>query len=180
MKNTALITSLARDQYALEVEIRATEAKLKELQEKHKAISEVDLPAAMEAADMMTFTLKNGYSIEVADDFYCGISKANEAAAFAWLRKQGHGALIKRDITVKFGKGEDKTAKAFLALIKKEFKGKQVPITDKTSVHYQTLKAFIRECMANGTAIPFEPFGVTTFKRATITQPDKKDSNEQS
>lgn len=177
---TALITSLAREQFQLEEKIAKAEVTLKELKEQHKKVSEIDLPSAMEEADLLTFKLKNGYSISITDDLYCGIAKANEAEAFAWLRKEGHGALIKRDITVKFGKGEDVLAKAFLKLVQKEFKGKQVPITDKTSVHYQTLKAFIKECMANGTAIPFEPFGVTTFKRATITQPQQKGSQEQS
>jgi hypothetical protein len=77
-----------------------------------------------------------------AKAFYnASISAEHAAEAFAWLRKQGHGDLIKNIITVQLGMGEDKVAKKLLAAIKKL----KVDCEQKTSVHGSTLKAFVKE-----------------------------------
>lgn len=169
------ITELAREQYRLEALIKSIEEQLKEKKEALRRVVEQDLPTAMDDADLQTFKLKNGYTIKIEDDMYVGITEERRTEAFTWLRENGHGSLIKRDVTFKFGKGDEALAKKLLAAAKKVFgakKAKGIPITDKETVHYQTLKAFCREQIAAGENIPMETFGIIPVRRAKITQPE--------
>ena len=109
------ITELAREQYRLEQLIEDIEIQLKLKKEALRSIVEKDLPTAMDDADLKTFKLKNGYTISIEDDMYVGITEERRMEAFTWLRSNGHGSLIKRDLTFKFGKGDEALAKKLLA-----------------------------------------------------------------
>lgn len=166
MSDLAQLTALAKRQRELEGRIAKGEALLKDLNDQLRLVAERDIPDAMDSLEMAEFTLTDGACIRIKEDIACGISKATQAVAFTWLRKHGHGALIKRDITIKFGKGEEKLASKLLSLLKKQFP--QRPVNDKENVHYQTLKAFLKEQLAAGTSIPMETFGVMPIRRAII------------
>lgn len=131
-------------------------------------IAEIMLPEAMDALGMTTFTLSDGSKINVKNDILVGISKDNEDVAFRWLREHNAGSLIKRQLTVDFSRGEDAKADAIRDALAKKLKR---DIRDKTSVHWQTLKAFCKEALEAGVALPMDVFGVVPQRRAVVTHP---------
>lgn len=160
------VSLLAQEQLRLEGEIETLTKKLSTLKEEHRVISETKLPDTLAEYGLSEVRLKDGKKIVVKEIVSAEIKKDNEEKAFAWLRENGFGDLIKRVISTSFGKGEDKVADALSQQLAK----KGLNVADKASVHAQTLKAFVREQIeAGNAALPKDIFGVYEGKKATIT-----------
>lgn len=147
-----------------------TEERLRKLKEQYRQLSEEDLPQKMAELGMQDMRFEDGSRITV-DMFYATrINKNNRDAAHAWLREQGHGDIIKNQVSVSFGKGEDETALETMALLEKE----GLFPDQKESVHPSTLKAFVKERIESGDNA-FTPdtqklFSVYQGKRTKITK----------
>ena len=147
-----------------------TEERLRKLKEQYRQLSEEDLPQKMAELGMQDMRFEDGSRITV-DMFYATrINKNNRDAAHAWLREQGHGDIIKNQVSVSFGKGEDDTALETMTLLEKE----GLFPDHKESVHPSTLKAFVKERIESGDNA-FTPdtqklFSVYQGKRTKITK----------
>ena len=147
-----------------------TEERLRKLKEQYRQLSEEDLPQKMAELGMQDMRFEDGSRITV-DMFYATrINKNNRDAAHAWLREQGHGDIIKNQVSVSFGKGEDDTALETMTLLEKE----GLFPDQKESVHPSTLKAFVKERIESGDNA-FTPdtqklFSVYQGKRTKITK----------
>ena len=147
-----------------------TEERLRKLKEQYRQLSEEDLPQKMTELGMQDLRLEDGSRITI-DMFYATrINKNNREAAHAWLRQQGHGDIIKNQVSVSFGKGEDDTALETMTLLEKE----GLFPDQKESVHPSTLKAFVKERIESGDNA-FTPdtqklFSVYQGKRTKITK----------
>jgi hypothetical protein len=138
-----------------------------------------DLPAAMKSLGMAQFTLEDGTQIKVQEEVHCGISDSNRLAALEWLRTSGNESIIKRVVSVYFGKGEDNAAHTFVDTIKEALPDNQ--LEDKVSVHPSTLKSFVKErielekedSVHPDQKIPRDLFGVFIIERAQLKQPKK-------
>ena len=88
--------------------------------------------------------------------------------AFDWLRATNNESIIKNQISVSLGRGDDAKAQEILGLLK----DKDVDADLKITVHNQTLKAFCRDALDNpdlAESLPREAFGIYQGKRAKIT-----------
>ena len=147
-----------------------TEERLRKLKEQYRRLSEEDLPQKMAELGMQDLRLEDGSRITI-DMFYATrINKNNRDAAHEWLRQQGHGDIIKNQVSVSFGKGEDETALETMTLLEKE----GLFPDQKESVHPSTLKAFVKERIESGDNA-FTPdtqklFSVYQGKRTKITK----------
>jgi hypothetical protein len=166
MSDLSGLVALAERQLDWESTITDLEAQLKEAKENQRRIAERDLPDAMEEIGVESFTLKDGRVVTVKLDYHASIPVVRQGEAFGWLRTNGHDGIIKRNVTVKFGKGEDNEAEELVQVLKDTFP--ESPFTDKHSVHPQTLKAFVREQMEQGVDIPIETFGIFVRNVARI------------
>ena len=147
-----------------------TEERLRKLKEQYRRLSEEDLPQKMAELGMQDLRLKDGSRITI-DMFYATrINKNNRDAAHAWLRQQGHGDIIKNQVSVSFGKGEDATALETMTLLEQE----GLFPDQKESVHPSTLKAFVKERIESGdsafTVDTQKLFSVYQGKRTKITK----------
>ena len=75
-------------------------------------------------------------------------------SAFEWLRNNGLGDIIKNEVAVQFGKGEDNKAEQLLSLAEQEGYEPQ----QKQKVEPMTLKALYRERVEAGLDMPSEFF----------------------
>ena len=147
-----------------------TEERLRKLKEQYRRLSEEDLPQKMAELGMQDMRFEDGSRITI-DMFYATrINKNNRDAAHEWLREQGHGDIIKNQVSVSFGKGEDDTALETMTLLEKE----GLFPDQKESVHPSTLKAFVKERIESGDNA-FTPdtqklFSVYQGKRTKITK----------
>ena len=83
-----------------------------------------------------------------------------------WLRDNNFDSIIKNIVSAQFAKGEDsKAMQVYWELLAKGFNA-----THKEDVHWQTMKAFLKEQCRNNTLSTSdkELFGVYEFKLAKI------------
>lgn len=141
------------------------EIELKAQKEAYVKLSQQDLPEAMRIAGMAEFTTTDGNKVSIKDDIYAAISEANKAKAFAWLTEHNFGDLIKTSVDVNFGRGEhDKVSDLLKNLQEHGYQNYGL----KEGVHPQTLKAFLREQIANGMDVPLELFSAFQFKEVVF------------
>ena len=134
----------------LEDEIANAEESIKKLKEKAKIISQIEIPEMMETMNIKKLKLKDGESVEIKKIYGASIPPQHQEAAFTWLRENGLGDIIKNDITVTFGRGEDNKASEYATLAQ----GQGFEPVQKIGVHPQTLKAVVRERLESGQEMP--------------------------
>lgn len=163
----AMISSLAAKQVKLETELKQLEEELKEKGKELNDVRDRDLPNAMAEVGLEEVKLKSGHKISIKSEIYASISAERTDKAYAWLRGNDFGSLIKNQIIAEFGKGEDERAtEAAMLLAEHGF----AP-THKESVHPMTLKAFLKEQIEKGLIeVPLDLFGAYTFNRSKVTK----------
>jgi hypothetical protein len=134
------IAKLAERQMQLEDWIERAEDRLKEAKANLRKLTGEQLPEAMRAAGVSSFALENGCEISMNMDIKASITKANQEAAFNWLRETGNADIIRNEFKISYGAGEDEQADcltSFLAEVGQDFNQKEF-------VHHSTLPAFVR------------------------------------
>ena len=150
----------------LEDEIRNAEEGVKKLKEQARIISELEIPAMMKEMNITKLKLRDGESVEVGKFYSASIPAEKQDEAFTWLRNNGLGDIIKNDITVTFGRGEDNKAAQYAVLAR----GQGFEPVQKIGVHAQTLKALVRERMESGLDVPSDLFKPYEGNRTKITR----------
>lgn len=158
------ISQVAQKVIDIQQEISLIEAELKAKKEELRNVSEQQLPELMQGLNLVEFTTASGFKISVENFYNAYISEANKEKAFEWLQENGHGGLIKNEISLLFGKGQDEEANALVQSLEQRGLSPNV----KQGVHPQTLKAFVKEQLTQGRDIPAEPFGIYVGSRAKI------------
>ena len=153
----ALAAALVRAQETVE----QAELVLKEAKATQLRLEREDLPTAMAELGITELRLASGQSILLKSDVDARIT---DPAALAWLDSNGFGSLIKTSIEVALGREDRGTAAKVVSSL--QAIGLQPEVTE--GVHPQTLKAFVREQLAAGAAIPFDLFNIHPYQKATI------------
>lgn len=161
------VASLARQAELLTAEVADLEAILANRKKDLREVVEQKLPAALAEQGLAEIKLDDGTKITVSTYYSASIPKDHHTNALAWLRSHGFEDLIKHEIGVSFGKGEEKKAK----LVKDAIEEMGFFPSDKETVHPQTLKAWVREQTEAGRDIPNDLFGVQTGQIAKIARP---------
>jgi len=159
------LSDLAKIQLSQQAMVQELTDKLEAAKKELQKTSMDDIPSLMDEIGMSSFKLDSGESVEVVTKITASISKKNQSEAFQWLRDNGHESLIKNDVTINFGKGEEKKATKFVADLEK----KKLTYKQKVSVHTQTLGAFVREQLEEGNDIPMDLLGVFEIKQTKIS-----------
>ena len=158
------VARLAQEAAILEKEIAEFEQFAKEKKQALHKITDEQLPEALETMGLQKFTLKDGAEIAVKPIYAASIPKDRKEEAFQWLRDHEFGDLVKNNVTVTFGRGEDTIAKDFVDLCGSQgFTPSQLE-----KVEPMTLKAWLRERVEAGDAVPLDLFGAFISQRATI------------
>jgi len=160
----------------LEDEIINAEKSIKKLKEQAKIISELEIPSMMKEMNITKLKLNDGESVDVKPFYGASLAQgrdesdsdyaARKAAAFEWLRKNGRGDVIKNDITVTFGSGEDNKAATYAVLAR----GQGYEPVQKETVHASTLKAIVGECVESGIDMPSDVFKTFVGNQTKITR----------
>ena len=150
----------------LEDQILNAEEHAKNLKEKAKQLSNFDIPKMMQEMNITKLKLKDGASIEVKPFYGANITPDKQESAFNWLRENGLGDIIKNDVTVTFGRGEDNKATAYAVLAR----GQGYEPVQKIGVHSQTLKAVVRERTESGQDMPADLFNPFVGNQTKITR----------
>ena len=150
----------------LEDEIANAEESINKLKEQARILSQVEIPAMMQEMHITKLKLKDGESVEVKPFYSAAIIPEVQEQAFTWLRNNGLGDIIKNDITVTFGRGEDNKAVQYAVLAR----GQGFEPVQKVGVHPQTLKAVVRERIESGQDMPSDLFKTYAGNSTKITR----------
>ncbi len=150
----------------LDQSIMGAEVAISDLKARRKQVTEELIPDLMNKVGLKLVQLEDGTKIKVDEFVDARIKDAN--TAFDWLRATNNESIIKNQISVSLGRGDDAKAQEILGLLK----DKDVDADLKITVHNQTLKAFCRDALDNpelAESLPREAFGIYQGKRAKIT-----------
>jgi len=150
-------------------EIKATEDQLKKLKEAETLLSEQTIPNLMQQAGISMLKLADGSSVEVKPFYAAKIPEAHIEEAYKWLRENGHGDLIKNNVSLTFGRNEDNVAATLVANLKRQ----GLNVNQQQKVDWQTLRAFVKEQIVDGKHVPVDLFGVYVANKTKITTKEK-------
>ena len=139
---------------SIQDEIKSLEAKLKDKKEDEKYFSSFVIPKLMEEMNLASLKLKDGSELSVKKIFSATIKADKKAEGIKWLRDNGLGDIVKNNITVTFGQGEDNKAVDYASLARSN--GFE-PIQEE-KVHPSTLKVVMKEWKDKNREIPEELF----------------------
>lgn len=166
------IAKLASKQEKAEDKVKALSLELAKAQGELAEISEQQIPELMASLGLEEVKTKDGLKVKIKSTIRASIPQEDldkQAQAFEWLEKQGHEHLIKREIKVNFGKGDEKWANKFEADLRKR---KRPLVWDrKMTVHPKTLAAFIGNELEKGTEVPMGYFNAFNQKYSKIERP---------
>ena len=135
-------------------QIQNLEAQIKDLKEDEKYFSCVVIPKLMEDMNLSSLKLKDGSELTVKQIYSASIRADKKAEAINWLRDNGLGDIVKNNITVSFGQGEDNKAVGYASLARE----RGYEPTQEEKVHHARLRVVMTEWKDKGHEVPEELF----------------------
>jgi len=157
------LSNLIRQSMEIDEKIAEAEQYLKDLKFKKRKVNEEDIPNLMQEMGMDSVTV-DGNKVALRQFVHARIADDKKDEAFTWLRSIGEADIIKNDVTVSFKSGEDNMAGAVID----DLRSQGLEPAQKTHVHPQTLKAWVKNRIESGQEIDFDTFGVFVGTEATI------------
>ena len=165
------ITTIAAECVKLkqkEDEIAAIEEQLKTKKAEADDIGSRVIPELLAEQGLSEIKLADGSKVSVRKEFRATVPKDDmkREAALQWLRDQGLGDIIKNNVTVSFGKGEDDKAEQLLNLAAENgFEPQQ-----KSDVAWNTLSALYQERVEAGLDMPSDSFSLWIKDKTKISR----------
>ena len=100
-----------------------------------QTLSEQTIPNLMQQAGLSMLKLADGSSVEVKPFYSARIPASKSEEAFDWLRENGHGDLIKNQVSLEFGMKQDNEAKSLV----EELKAKGLTSDSKKHLYIQVV-----------------------------------------
>ena len=166
-------TSIDPDKLSTEVEklqsikkqIENLESRIKDLKEDEKYFSCVIIPKLMEDMNLSSLKLKDGSELSVKKIYSASIRADKKAEAIHWLRENGLGDIVKNNITVTFGQGEDNKAVEYAGLAREQ----GFEPTQDEKVHSASLSVVMKEIKDKGQDIPSDLFSSYEKNSTSVT-----------
>jgi len=157
------LSQLVRTLRGVEDQIAEAETHIKALkQEKHK-LSVENIPALMDEMGVERLDV-DGLTVERRMVVSASIPVDRREEAYSWLRENRLDDIIKNDVIISFGKGQDNVAGDVVGLLK----DRGFDPSTKTHVHPSTLKAFVKERITDGKPIDLDMFGAFVNNTAQL------------
>ena len=162
------VSNLLQQQLKMETEVEDAEAELQNKKEKLRKLSEEIIPARMTELGMSSTTMVDGSKVDVVENIYVSIPKDSDKAraCYNWLEDNGLGDIIKNQVGMSFGKGENQEAR----LLEDTIKNLGFIPEVKVSVHPSTLKATVRQLIKDGRTVPDNVFSLFIGQKTKITK----------
>ena len=151
-----------------EDEIASLEEQLKNKKNEADYISSSVIPELLAEQGLSEIKLADGSKVSVKKEFRATVPKddSKREAALQWLRTNGLGDIIKNNVSVTFGKGEDDKAKRLLDLAAENGYEPQ----QKSDVSWNTLTALYRERVEAGLDMPSDCFSLWIKDKTKISR----------
>ena len=158
------VSKLALELKQAQEKLWLAEELVKDWKRKVRELSEEQLPEAMAELNMSHISLADGSSITVDKYYSASIPKDKQGEAFDWLVDNGHGDLIKNQVSVSFVRGEEDKAQQFA----EELSDNNFAVNTRKWVEPMTLKGWCKGQTEKGVNIPSDLFGLYIGNKAKI------------
>jgi len=158
------VSALAHKQLELEGNVARIEAQLKEAKAALDKIRLSQLPAALKAAGIPSFTLDNGMTVSYAEDMKVSVPKARKGAIIKKMQEWGYGGNVSNTITINLGKGDNNTG----AVIKAAAEELGVEVTEVQDITTGTVKKALNARVKEGKNDDLAFFGAFSFTKSTV------------
>jgi len=139
---------------SIQNKISTLKSQIKDLEEDEKYFVFDVIPKLMYDMNLSTLKLKDGSEVSVGKKFHAAAYADKKAEAIQWLRSNGLGDIVKNEITVNFGQGEENKAMAYATLAR----GQGYEPSQKEAVHAMTLKVTMEDWKNKGNDVPEDLF----------------------
>lgn len=171
------VVGICEEMERLDTEVADLNAQAAQRQDRINELSTKVLPEALTALKLTGIDLQDGSRVELTEIIRPTINDENREAAHRWLRDNGFGDLIKNEVNVVFGKGEDLDAETLRKIIedmRADGKLHCGSVEQTERVHPQTLTAQIKAWLRSGSPVPLDTFKVYIGQLAQLKRPKKK------
>ena len=160
---TSKLSTLIRQSIDLDNEVKDAEKHLKDLQQRKRTVDEEDIPSLMEQLGVESLTV-DGNKVSIDKFVSARIPDDKKEEAYSFIRSIGEGDIIKNEVVVQFGMGQDNVAGAVLDDLSKQ----GLNPAQKTHIHPMTLRTWVKNRIENGKEVCHDTFGVYVGNRAKI------------
>ena len=155
--------SLVQQMEESEAYIRNLKAELDQAEDDYKQIVEERIPEIMDEVGMTKVVTSSGKEVAVEEKIRASLSSEFRESALKWLEDNGFASIVKHEVTVRFGKGEQDKADALCRYVARDYEVRQ-----NRKVEPSTLSAFVREMLKDGETLPEQFFNVYRQRKAKV------------
>lgn len=173
----AEISKLVDEAAELEQDIADQTEEVAALQRSYDRLVNRDIPAKMDICGVKEITTTSGYKVKLEKQLFASIPSASainkerdkhkRAAmikrrndAIQWLEDNNHGDIVKRELTIQFGKGEADLAGRVWDMVAEQTADQSVHMDESIQVHHKTLAALVSELREQAQVVPEDLLGV--------------------
>ena len=160
---TKSLSDLVRDLQEKTEQIAASEEYLNGLKAEKQRMATEQIPMLMDQMGIERLDV-DGATVQLKPFVSASIPADRRQEAYAWLREHGLDDIIKIDVTVSFGRGEDNLAGDVMY----DLEQKGYHPEKKTHIHSMPLKAFVKERVEKGLPIDLDMFGAYVARTADV------------
>jgi hypothetical protein len=146
------------------------EEELQKVKAEEDQLLNKDIPELLGKMRLDDFTTSSGIHVKVKREIKASLPGHDRVearmGALRWLIDQGHGGVIKNQVSVALERGEDTRADELVV----DLLAKGFDVEAKKDVHPSTLGALMRELIADGKIVPRENFNLFDMKIARLTR----------
>ena len=162
--NLADVRALAQKQLQLEAEVAKAEQALKDAKAELRKIEQGELPAALKAAGMPSFTLENGMTVSYTEDMSVSVPKIRKDAIIEKMTEWGYGPNVSNTMTIDLGKGENN----FQSVLEATAKEMGLEAVTAKDIPTGTVKKVLKKRRAEGKSDDLTFFGAYEITKATV------------
>ena len=149
---------------------KKVEEQLQKLKQAEEQLLNKDIPELLGKMRLDDCTTASGIHVKVKREIKASLPGHERVearmGALRWLVEQGHGGVIKNQVSVALDRGDDSRANDLVV----DLRAKGFDVEAKKDVNHMTLGALVRELMAEGKIVPREFFNLFDMKIAKLSR----------
>lgn len=149
---------------------KKAEEHAQKLKQSEEQLLNKDIPELLARMRLDDFTTASGIHVKVKREIKASLPGHDRVearmGALRWLVEQGHGGVIKNQVSVALDRGEDTRADELVV----DLRAKGFDVEAKKDVHASTLGALVRELVADGKLVPTSLFNMFDMRIAKLSR----------
>ena len=149
---------------------KRAEDQLQKLKQQEEQLLNKEIPELLAKMRLDDCVTSSGISVKVKREIKASLPGHDRVearmGALRWLVENGHGGIIKNQVSVALERGEDSRADELVVKLRSE----GFDVEAKKDVHAMTLGALVRELVAEGKIVPRDCFNIFDMRLAKLSR----------